>query len=115
MTVVPKDFHCSQPRDFCRLESAASSAAEHPNVGVWVEMQNRQVINGIRAFPAVRHTGGLDMRDTGAKMFKDRRIKTQVTIFGRGWFAKYTVVPNILLLVIFSLPLNAQERVRTSA
>ena len=97
------------------LESAASSAAEYPNVGVWVEMENRQMINGIRAFPAVRHTGGLDMRDTGAKMFKDRRINTQVTIFGRGWFAKYTLVPNILLLVIFSLPLKAQERVRTSA
>jgi hypothetical protein len=55
------------------------------------------------------------MRDTGAKMFKDRRIKTRVTIFGRNWIAKYTLVPNLLLLVIFSLPLKAQERVRTSA
>jgi hypothetical protein len=97
------------------LESAASRAPEYPNVGVWVEMQNRQMINRIRALPAVRHTGGLEMRDTGAKMFKDRRINIQVTIFGRGWFAKYTLVINILLLVIFSPPLKAQERVRTSA
>jgi hypothetical protein len=55
------------------------------------------------------------MRDTSAKMFKDRRIRTQVTIFGRNWIAKYTLVPNLLLLVVFSLPLKAQERVRTSA
>jgi len=69
----------------------------------------------IRTFPRVRHTGGLEMRDTSAKMFKDRRIKTRVTFFGRGWCAKYTLVPNLLLLVIFSLSLKAQERVRTSA
>jgi hypothetical protein len=55
------------------------------------------------------------MRDTGAKMFKDRRIKTRVTFLGRGWFAKYTLVPILPVLVIFSLPLKAQERVRTSA
>jgi hypothetical protein len=70
---------------------------------------------GKRAFPAARHTGGFEMRDTGAKMFKDRRINTQVTIFGRGRFGKYTLVANMLLLVVFSLPLKAQERVRTSA
>jgi hypothetical protein len=52
-------------------------------------------------------------------VFKDGRIKTRVTILGRfssrNWFAKYSLVPNILLLVVFSLPLKAQERVRSSA
>ena len=52
-------------------------------------------------------------------MFKDCCIKTRVTIFGRfvsrSWFAKYSLVANILLLVVFSLPLKAQERVRSSA